>query len=186
MNARLSCALGLVLSACAAKSTEDVGPALFVLPYAVGQSFSCQMSFDDPRSHFGLFEHSVDFSMAIGTPVTAARAGRVVFVEQRHADDDSTAGHENVVIVAHEDGTYSRYVHLTGGGALVASDAEVGPGEALGLSGNSGSTGSPHLHFDVVRNADQRDVTTIPFAFRNVSPPAVVLQKGTVYTALPY
>jgi murein DD-endopeptidase MepM/ murein hydrolase activator NlpD len=144
------------------------------------------MSFDDPRSHVGLFKYSVDFSMAIGTTVTAARAGRVVYVEQRYANDDTTSGHENVVILQHEDGTYSRYAHLTPNGAVVASGTYLKPGDVVGLSGNSGSSAPPHLHFDVVRNADQRDVPTIPFAFRNVSPAAVILQERVSYTALPY
>jgi murein DD-endopeptidase MepM/ murein hydrolase activator NlpD len=144
------------------------------------------MSFDDPASHIGLFRYSVDFSMPIGTAVTVARTGRVVHVEQRYADDDRTSGHENVVIVLHEDSSHSRYAHLTRNGALVETGREVSAGDVVGLSGNSGSTGAPHLHFDVVSDAGQRDVPTMPFAFRNISPPAVILQEGVLYTALPF
>jgi murein DD-endopeptidase MepM/ murein hydrolase activator NlpD len=164
----------------------ETEPAPFVLPFPVGESYVCQMTFNDPGSHFGLFRYSVDFSMPIGTIVTAAQAGRVVYVLQRYDDNDRTSGHENVVIVLHEDSTYSRYAHLTRNGARVETGRELSAGDTIGLSGNSGSTAAPHLHFDVVRNADQRDVPTIPFAFRNVSPPAAILQAGVRYTALAY
>lgn len=192
MKILVSLALCLACAACgsSSKSTpvspSEVGPALFVLPYPVGRSFVCQMSFNDSRSHIGLFKYSVDFSMPIGTTVTAARAGRVVWVEQRYTDSDRTSGHENVVIVLHEDGTCSRYVHLTQNGSLVEVGREVSAGDPVGLSGNSGSTGPSHLHFDVVTSAEQRDVPTIPFAFKNVSPSAVVLEAGVRYTALAY
>ncbi len=107
MTARVLWTLWLACAGCGACGTtgESIGPALFVLPYPIGRSHTCQMSFADPRSHTGLFKYSVDFSMPIGTRVTAARAGRVVFVEQGYADDDPTSGHENVVILRHADGT---------------------------------------------------------------------------------
>lgn len=193
MKRLLLVAFCLACAACGGSSSDvtpvspsEVGPALFVLPFPVGQSYACQMSFANPASHFGLFKYSVDFSMTIGTTVTAARAGRVVYVLQSYADDDSASGHENVVILAHEDGTYSRYAHLTRNGALVEEGRDVNRGDAVGLSGNSGSSGAPHLHFDVVRNADQRDVQTIAFAFLNISPAAVILEQGVRYTALEY
>jgi murein DD-endopeptidase MepM/ murein hydrolase activator NlpD len=193
MNKLLLLTAFLVCAACgesdstpAPSSPSEHGPALLVLPFPVGRSYVCQMGFNDPASHIGLFRNSVDFSMPIGTTVTAARTGRVVYVEQRYADDDRTSGHENVVIVLHQDSTYSRYVHLTRNGALVEAGRELSAGDTVGLSGNSGSTAAPHLHFDVVRDAGQRDVPTLPFAFRNNSPPAAILEKGVRYTALPY
>ncbi|MBI3233450.1 MAG: hypothetical protein HYZ42_05320, partial [Bacteroidetes bacterium] len=42
-----------------------------------------------------------------------------------------TAGHENVVIVMHEDSTYARYVHLTTNGALVTRGQTVMPGDTI-------------------------------------------------------
>jgi len=159
---------------------------LYVLPYPVGKAYTCLQGFSGSSSHTGTFTYSVDFGMSIGTLVTAARNGRVVYVVESYADDDQIAGHENVVIVMHEDSTYARYVHLTRGGALVQVNQSVAIGDSVCLSGNSGSTGPPHLHFDVTKTFGGRSDQTIPFDFRNTSLHPVGMESGVAYTAFPY
>ena len=160
--------------------------AKFVLPYPVGRAYTCVQSFNDPYSHYGTFCCAVDFAMPIGTLVTAARSGRVVYVLTGYSDDDRTEGHENVVIVMHEDTTYARYVHLTTGGALVSVGQNVGPGDAIGKSGNSGSSAAPHLHFDVTHTYTGRSDQTNPSDFKNTTPHPLGLKEGVSYAALPY
>jgi murein DD-endopeptidase MepM/ murein hydrolase activator NlpD len=173
------------------KDTSDVDQplsviALYALPYPVGKSYLCSQGFNSTFSHYGSFSHSVDFDMPIGTIVTAARKGRVVYIMEEYSDNDRTAGHENVVIVMHDDNTYARYVHLTTNGGLVTQNQQLMPGDTLGLSGTSGDSNHPHLHFDVTGTYTGRSDQTIPFDFKNTSPHPVGMQSGVVYQALPY
>jgi murein DD-endopeptidase MepM/ murein hydrolase activator NlpD len=160
--------------------------AKYVLPYPVGKSYTCSLGFDTPPSHTGSFSYAVDFTVPIGTLVTAARSGRVVYVLQGHSDDDQMDGHENVVIVMHEDSTYARYVHLTFNGALVHTSQMVMLGDTIGLSGSSGTNGGPHLHFDVTKTFGGRSDQTIPFDFKNTRSHPLGLQRGVAYEAFPY
>lgn len=160
--------------------------AEYVLPYPVGKAYTCFQGFNSSFSHYGTFKYSVDFDMSIGTLVTAARAGRVVHIVENYPDGDLTVGHENVVIVMHEDSTYARYVHLTTNGALVERNQLLMPGDSVGLSGNSGQSLHPHLHFDVTETNTGRSDQTIPFDFKNTKPHPLGLERGVVYEALPY
>ncbi len=160
--------------------------AKYVLPYPVGREYTCSQGFNDPYSHYGTFHYSVDFAMSIGTLITAARSGQVVHILESYSDNDRTAGHENVVIVMHEDSTYARYVHLTTNGALVGSGQNLSPGDTVGLSGNSGSGGAPHLHFDVTNTNTGRGDQTIPFDFSNTIAHPPGLKAGVSYEAFPY
>jgi murein DD-endopeptidase MepM/ murein hydrolase activator NlpD len=160
--------------------------AKFVLPFPVGTEYTCFQGFNTSYSHYGTFSYSVDFDMPIGTLVTAAGKGRVVYVVQNFPNGDLTAGHENVIIVMHDDTTYSRYSHLTTNGALVKINQLLMPGDSVGLSGNSGDSNHPHLHFDVTKTFTGRSDQTIPFDFKNTTPHPPGMQAGAVYKALPY
>jgi murein DD-endopeptidase MepM/ murein hydrolase activator NlpD len=186
----ISLVLCLLFLSCNTDASDDGNPivtdAKYVLPYPVGKTYTCSQGFNGALSHTGTFSYAVDFSMPIGTLVTAARSGRVVYVLESHSDDDQIAGHENVVIVMHEDSTYARYVHLTLNGALVGVNQMVVPGDTVGLSGSSGTNGGPHLHFDVTKTFGGRSDQTIPFDFKNTSQHPVGMQRAVAYEALPY
>lgn len=160
--------------------------AKYVLPYPVGREYTCSLGFNNSYSHNGTFRYAVDFAMPIGTLITAARSGRVVYILETYSDNDRTEGHENVVIVMHDDTTYARYVHLTTNGALVTEGKRVIPGDTIGLSGNSGSGGAPHLHFDVTNTSTGRDDQTIPFDFKNTIPHPIGFEVGVAYKAFPF
>ncbi len=180
----------LCLVSCKRNSTvngeEQSAAAKYVLPFPVGKKYICSQGFNSSFSHYGSFKYAVDFDMPIGTIVTAARKGRVVYIAENYSDNDHTAGHENVVIVMHEDSTYARYVHLTSSGALVRPNDLLMPGDTVGLSGNSGSSNHPHLHFDVTGTFTGRDDQTIPFYFINTGSHPVELKSGIFYQAFPY
>ena len=87
------------------------------------------------RMHTG-----VDLAAAEGTPVLAARAGRVALVE-------SVGGYGLSVLIDHGQGVETLYAHLL--------DAAVEPGQAveagavIGRLGASGQATGPHLHFEL-------------------------------------
>jgi murein DD-endopeptidase MepM/ murein hydrolase activator NlpD len=180
----------LLFLSCNQNSTDNENPtsieAKYILPYPVGKAYTCSQGFNSSFSHYGTFKYAVDFDMPIGTLVTAARSGRVVYIAENYSNDDHIAGHENVVIVLHEDSTYSRYIHLTTNGALVARNQLVTSGDSVGLSGNSGESNHPHLHFDVTGTFTGRSDQTISFDFKNTSPHLFGFVAGVVYEAFPY
>jgi len=94
--------------------------------------------------------HAVDFAAAPGTTVLAARDGVVMQVEMH----DAGAGHgrANLVRILHGDGSMAVYAHLQPGGALVHPGQRVRRGQPIAVSGNSGASTGPHLHFAVQAN----------------------------------
>ncbi len=157
----------------------------YVLPYPVGVAYTVSQGYP-PYIHSPLFKFAVDFSMASRSVVVAARDGEVEFIEQGYENDDSTGGHENVVVLAHGDGRFSRYAHLVKNGALVRVHDRVSRGQPIGLSGASGSS-IPHLHFDVTTGCSYRDsCQTVPVCFSNTKAHPDGLQRGQSYRAEPY
>jgi murein DD-endopeptidase MepM/ murein hydrolase activator NlpD len=113
-------------------------------------------------------KHAVDFSMPLGSEVAAVRDGIVVGVIQKNPNnpDDKPAPKEmaNEILVLHADGTIAVYAHLTTDGARVSFGQFVGRGHAIGLSGNSGYSRGPHLHFDILGYEDGQCVS-MPYGF---------------------
>ncbi len=193
MKLKMCVLIGMIFFfSCKEKVTENIQKnnsgiaARFVLPYPVGKAYTCSLGFDNVYSHNGSFKYSVDFDMPIGTVVTAALAGRVDYTLSNYSDYDRTPGHENVVVIRHDDTTYSRYAHLTAKGILVRVGQVLAAGDTIGLSGNSGSGGAPHLHFDVTKTNSGRGDQTVPFDFKNIKPHPFGFTIGDIYEALPY
>jgi murein DD-endopeptidase MepM/ murein hydrolase activator NlpD len=112
--------------------------------------------------------YSLDFAMPEGTPVLAARVGTVLYLQDGftvgRADPDLLE-RANLVVVAHSDGTMASYGHLTPGIPVSVGDT-VAEGDVLGLSGLTGFTGQPHLHFHVGRRMLRAPGRTIPIKLR--------------------
>ncbi|MDE2038073.1 MAG: peptidoglycan DD-metalloendopeptidase family protein [Patescibacteria group bacterium] len=88
----------------------------------------------------------VDFRASIGTPVKAALGGVIV----GESDTDAIPGCYSFgkwIMIKHPDGLSTLYAHLSLQTAAVGQ--EVGTGQVIGYSGNTGYTTGPHLHFGV-------------------------------------
>lgn len=147
------------------ESTEP----LYFLPYAVGDAYFVRQATCGSASHQGRFSFSYDFDMPRGTPVLAARDGVVTAVVTGHPEGTNRSAHANYVVIRHEDGESSRYLHLRTGGATVKPGDRVRAGDVVAYSGNSGRSAHPHLHFDVVSDCDRGPCPTIPATFLNTS-----------------
>ena len=111
-----------------------------------------------------------------GIAVLAAAAGTVVATRDGMADIDvGVLGRANVenraggnlVILAHQGGWETHYLHLRKGSLAVARGDVVAAGARLGVIGLSGDTNFPHLHFEVRR---ARHAIVDPFDVLPVSP----------------
>jgi murein DD-endopeptidase MepM/ murein hydrolase activator NlpD len=115
-------------------------------------------------SHFGAkSRYAMDIAMPEGTPIIAARGGMVVKIEnaQTGRGNDPSG---NFVRVLHDDGTMGVYLHLKRGSVSVREGQRVVVGSALALSGNTGNSSGPHLHFVVQRNTGL-GLVSIPYQF---------------------
>ncbi len=123
-------------------------------------SFVYRLPYEEKRSHllvqgyFSRYSHrnraALDFKMKKGTKVLAARRGIVIRVKE----DGNKGGWNkkyrpfgNVIVVQHEDSSRAGYWHLQYNGALVNVGDTVEQGQLIGLSGKTGYTLFPHLHF---------------------------------------
>lgn len=122
------------------------------------------------QGYFGAFSHkeraALDFKMKKGTKVLAARDGVVI----RLREDGNKGGLKkeyrqfgNFVIIQHADSSRSGYWHLQQNGVVVNVGDTVKQGQWIGISGNTGYTAFPHLHFIVwksVPGSQWQQVTT--------------------------
>lgn len=165
----------------------------YVLPYKQGEDYLLVQGNCTRYSHNGLERYAFDFGLPIGTEVVAARSGEVVGIEM--VNWDNTRYYEkrryrktnkprgNCVKILHEDGTVGYYYHLKQNSAQVAIGDTVEQGQVIALSGNSGFTTGPHLHFAVWRAEDDRQ--SVPVTFSNVDyGDDFQLTDRTRYTAL--
>ncbi|MCE4054844.1 peptidoglycan DD-metalloendopeptidase family protein [Pseudomonas sp. Au-Pse12] len=127
-------------------------------PFRLTQGANGQYSHFGPRSRYAM-----DIAMPVGTPIIAARGGVVVKTENaQNGRGDNPAG--NFVRVLHDDGTMGVYLHLKQGSVSVREGQRVAVGSPLGLSGNTGNSSGPHLHFVVQRNTGL-GLVSIPYQF---------------------
>ena len=80
-----------------------------------------------------------DFAVPTGTPVHSVGGGTVVSTNCGDAFG-------NQIVIRHSDGYYTQYAHLSR--VHVRPGQEVAAGELIGLSGSTGNSTGPHLHFE--------------------------------------
>ena len=88
---------------------------------------------------FGRHHDGVDIPLATGTEVTAAFDGVVRVATY-------SSGYGNIIILRHPSGIETAYAHLSS--KKVKAGDEVKAGDVIALSGSSGRSTGPHLHFE--------------------------------------
>ncbi|RTE64421.1 M23 family peptidase [Amphritea opalescens] len=89
-----------------------------------------------------VMHNGIDFKARTGTPVYATADGAVEF-----AGMHKSSGFGNLIILQHALGFKTYYAHLSG--VKVKSGTFVSKGQLIGLSGNTGRSTGPHLHYEV-------------------------------------
>ncbi len=86
----------------------------------------------------------IDVDVPEGTIVHAAAGGEVYYYGEQ-------PGYGNVLVIEHADGYYTMYGHLAS--AIVSPGRYVEMGQEIALTGNTGISSGPHLHFEI-RNGE--------------------------------
>lgn len=133
----------------------------------IDQGFEGEFSHQDAENRYAL-----DFATPVGTPVLAARAGVVMQVQDGFHDHGldyaRDGGRANLIRILHDDGSMALYAHLAEGGVLVRIGEHVDAGQRIGLSGNTGYSTAPHLHFAVQVNRSLQ-LQSIRFRMRGLA-----------------
>ncbi|MFC0601992.1 M23 family metallopeptidase [Streptomyces palmae] len=107
--------------------------------YVLGSTFGLA------GTHWAHNHSGQDFVVPTGTSVKAAHAGTVVKAGPNGGGDGPAYG--NAIVVRHWNGMYTQYAHLSKIKVYVGQ--AVSKGQQIGLSGNTGNSTGPHLHFEV-------------------------------------
>jgi len=126
---------------------------LYVLPFLKKELIYIV---SDPRAHFAHFKNAIDFVLPLGAKILAAKAGIVVDVKVNSNKGGPDSKYNNIkylnlITIKHTNAEYSQYMHLKHRSALVKVHEKVKTGQPIALSGNTGFTTIPHLHFHVFK-----------------------------------
>jgi len=162
--------------------------SVYLLPYLPGKGFKVSQGYDGGFSHKGSNRYAIDWKMPEGTLVRAARGGLVVKIKDDSDQGGGTMAYDkfnNYVLIRHDDGTLGHYCHLQKDGVKVSPGQIVQAGEIIALSGNTGFSSGPHLHFCVFKTLDGKTRESIPVKFYDADQKAITLVEGRKYIATP-
>lgn len=91
-------------------------------------------------TRWGTTHHGIDIAVPVGTSVRASASGKVIF-------SGTQSGYGKIVILDHGNGVTTRYGHNSK--LLVSVGDRVDAGDRIALSGNTGRSTGPHLHFEI-------------------------------------
>ena len=146
---------------------KDDSSYVYALPY---ENKTTHLLIQGYFSHFSHRERAaLDFKMKRGTKILAARDGVVVRVKE----DGNKGGlnkkyrpYGNNIVIQHADGSRAGYWHLQYNGALVNVGDSVKTGQVIALSGKTGYTALPHLHFLVWTFNSRGEWQQVPTRFQ--------------------
>ena len=121
-------------------------PPTYIKPISGGRQSSGFGRRKSPTKGASSYHKGVDWSVPTGTAVFASCGGTV-------AKAGWGSGYGYCVYINHEDGRQTRYGHLSK--VLVKAGQTVKQGERIALSGNTGISTGPHLHFEILINGSQ-------------------------------
>lgn len=112
----------------------------YIRPISNGTQTSSFGYRSQPTAGASTYHQGVDWGTPIGTAVKASRAGTVTSAGWM-------SGYGYCVIISHGDGVETRYGHLSS--VNVYAGQTVNQGDKIALSGNTGVSTGPHLHFEI-------------------------------------
>ncbi|MEL6674845.1 MAG: M23 family metallopeptidase [Bacteroidota bacterium] len=93
-----------------------------------------------------MLHRGVDFPLPIGSEVRATASGIV----RKVVSQKGKSSYGKYILINHDNEHGSLYAHLSK--TYVTVGQEVKKGEMIGLSGNTGLSTAPHLHYELIKN----------------------------------
>ncbi|MFG2114268.1 M23 family metallopeptidase [Streptomyces sp. NPDC048718] len=124
------------------KAVSAAKSAAWVKPVS---SYTLSASYNQGGAMWASKHSGQDFAVPVGTPVKSVGEGTVVKAGPNGGGDGPAYG--NAIVVKHAGGTYSQYAHLSK--IQVTVGQKVSAGQQIALSGNTGNSSGPHLHFEI-------------------------------------
>lgn len=121
-------------------------PPTYLKPISGGRQSSGFGRRKAPTKGASTYHKGNDWATPVGTAVVASSAGTV-------AKAGWGSGYGYVVYINHSDGKQTRYGHLSK--VLVKPGQSVQQGQKIALSGNTGRSSGPHVHFEILINGSQ-------------------------------
>jgi len=121
-------------------------PPTYIKPLSGGRKSSGFGPRKAPTKGASTYHKGQDWATPVGTPIYASSGGTV-------AKAGWGSGYGYVVYINHTDGRQTRYAHLSK--VLVKAGQTVKQGERIALSGNTGVSSGPHLHFEMLIGGKQ-------------------------------
>ena len=121
-------------------------PPTYIKPISGGRQSSGFGRRKAPTRGASTYHKGIDWATPVGTAVMASSAGTVVKAGWG-------SGYGYVVYINHADGRQTRYGHLSK--VLVSPGQTVSQGQKIALSGNTGVSTGPHVHFEILINGAQ-------------------------------
>lgn len=121
-------------------------PPTYIKPISGGRLSSSFGRRTAPKKGASTYHKGVDWAVPTGTAVWASCGGTVTRAGWG-------SGYGYVVYITHPDGRQTRYAHLSK--VLVSAGQTVSQGQKIALSGNTGVSTGPHLHFEILINGSQ-------------------------------
>ena len=121
-------------------------PPTYIKPISGGRQSSGFGRRTAPTKGASTNHKGIDWATPVGTAVMASSAGTVYKAGWG-------SGYGYVVYINHADGRQTRYGHLSK--ILVSQGQTVSQGQKIALSGNTGVSTGPHLHFEILINGTQ-------------------------------
>lgn len=118
-------------------------PPTYIRPISGGRQSSGFGRRSAPTRGASTYHKGIDWAIPTGTAVMASNAGVV-------SKAGWGSGYGYVVYIRHADGRETRYAHLSK--VLVSAGQTVSQGQKIALSGNTGRSTGPHLHFEILIN----------------------------------
>lgn len=123
---------------------------IYSLPFEENKNVLVVQGYKSWFSH--RYMMAIDFKVKKGTRVCAARNGVVIAARKdsyRRGLKKEFLSEGNYVFIQHDDGSVAHYWHFDTEKVFVKTGDTVKTGQVIGLSGNTGYSAFPHLHFDV-------------------------------------
>jgi murein DD-endopeptidase MepM/ murein hydrolase activator NlpD len=115
-------------------------PPTYIKPISGGTQSSGFGARSAPTKGASTYHKGIDWATPTGTTVYASNAGTVSFAGW-------ASGYGYAVFIEHADGKQTRYGHLSK--VLVSAGQTVSQGQKIALSGNTGVSTGPHVHFEI-------------------------------------